>query len=286
MSAELIDLVIAAMGGGIGSSLIKPALAPVEALSEHWRDKVRARLQSTGARTKRKLGETPGIHEIGDRTLVKALEEASLTDDAVVQEYLAGVIASCRAVEDDSGTAVVGQIERLSSLEIKLHYLIYRELWRLEEQSRHRLAWDLRDPSFLARAGEVYIPAINLEQALDFDLDPSGVDRVTTALYGLGRERLLVDRGALTYVLGPLANSAFMLDSASNLKTLRNREFPLGGLICRPTPQGIELFLRGCGHSDRSPIGLRTLPRGLTEFDPEIPWCSDSALVIDLPVLG
>ena len=57
----------------------------------------------------------------------KAFQEAALADDELMSDYLGGVVAAS-GPEDDFAIALVALIGRLSSLQLRLHYLIYREL--------------------------------------------------------------------------------------------------------------------------------------------------------------
>lgn len=102
--------------------------APGEAVAEHLKARIRARLDRTLVKTKEKTGGSP--HSVSDRVAAKVLNEAAFTDDDLTLEYLAGVMAASDP-EDDTGAAVVAQIGRLSALQLRLHYVIYRELRRL-----------------------------------------------------------------------------------------------------------------------------------------------------------
>ena len=79
------------------------------------------RITSTGERVARKRGQRP--LEISERTAVNALAAAALTDDAVVQEYLAGVVASA-SLENDNAH-LLALIGRLTPLQMRLHYGLY-----------------------------------------------------------------------------------------------------------------------------------------------------------------
>lgn len=72
---------------------------------------------------------------INHRVAFKALTEASITDDEVVADYLGGVLAASEP-NDDAGAAIVALIGRLSSQQLRLHYLIYREFRRVWPQGK------------------------------------------------------------------------------------------------------------------------------------------------------
>ena len=63
------------------------------------------------------------VEGINQRTGVRALVDAALTDDVVIHEYLAGVIA---AAKDECDNAhLLSLVSRLSPYQLRLHYLIY-----------------------------------------------------------------------------------------------------------------------------------------------------------------
>ena len=61
------------------------------------------------------------------------------------------------------------------------------------------------------------------------------------------------------------------------------REFPAAGLVCSPTPSGIELFLWGCGNEEHDPTYIRNMDGELVQapVDPV-----RGSLVVDLPALA
>lgn len=60
---------------------------------------------------------------INQRTGVRALVEAALTDDVVIHEYLAGVIAA--ATDGCDNAHLLSLVGRLSPYQLRWHYLIY-----------------------------------------------------------------------------------------------------------------------------------------------------------------
>jgi hypothetical protein len=125
MTLELIGAVVL---GNLSSGALKVASAPADALAEHWKARIKARLDRTSKAAGFASHGRP--IEANDRVAFKALSEAAFNDDELVADYLGGVLAGSTA-DDDAGVAVVALIGRLSALQLKLHYLIYRELRRL-----------------------------------------------------------------------------------------------------------------------------------------------------------
>ncbi len=120
MAAEL-ELIVSGVTGAMAGGSVRPFLAPFDAVSDVWRAAIVQRLTTTGDRIARKRGSR--TLEISERTAVNALAASALTDDAVLQEYLAGVVASA-SVENDNAhmLALVG---RLTPLQMRLHYGLY-----------------------------------------------------------------------------------------------------------------------------------------------------------------
>jgi hypothetical protein len=69
---------------------------------------------------RKRHGATLGINQ---RTGVRALVDAALTDDVVIHEYLAGVIAA--ATDEDDNAHLLSLVSRLSPYQLRWHYLIY-----------------------------------------------------------------------------------------------------------------------------------------------------------------
>ena len=61
--------------------------------------------------------------QLSERTAFKALTESAFTDDAIVQEYLAGIVAASRPGHDD--VHLVALVARLSPIQLIIHYLLY-----------------------------------------------------------------------------------------------------------------------------------------------------------------
>jgi hypothetical protein len=203
---------------------------------------------------------TPGWDE---RTVIKALSEVATTDDVVVCDYLAGVIASSDGT--DSGVSAVAQIGRLTSLQLRLHYVIYRQVWRSESESASLS--DLRSHQAVAADLDLFLALDPLLAALDIGGGDAGVRHVLSALHVLAREDLI--RGHSDAGPSDLRKFAvaYEIGEPGRLSELRSREFPCRGLICRPTPVGIELFLRGCGSEHYDPTYIRELPNALVQLD-------------------
>ena len=267
MTSEL-ELITAAVTGAFTGGAVRPLLAPFEAVSEHWKTKILQRLQRVDERAHGKALGRPLV--INERVAFKALTEAAFTDDELVTDYLAGVLAAS-SPQDDTGAAMIAQIARLSGLQLRVHYLAYRALWIILEQGSRVGGGigvnDLRDDGQLAGA-QLFLPGEAFTAALELPPSPAPAERIASICRVLVREDLLgsVDLDAQV-VATPTGGRrpAWLYDSANNLGMRFARQFPDRGLVYQATPAGIELFLWGCGSTDHDPVALRGLAAELVE---------------------
>ena len=214
-----------------------------------------------------------------ERSLMKVLQEGVLSDDAVLAEYLAGVIAGGNGTDDSVST--VAQIGRLSALQLRMHYVIYRQLW-LSESARPS-ATDQRDPADTARNSTVFLRLEDLHAVLPIAANGDGERAMISALHVLAREALIADVGAARSGALRENPTTYEIREAWDLGLRWPREFPAAGLVCSPTPSGIELFLWGCGNEEHDPTYIRNMDGELVQapVDPV-----RGSLVVDLPALA
>lgn len=174
---EIITAVVLThLTGGVG----KIVAAPLSAAASELEERVRSRLHRIGSIAQDKADGQP--LEVSDRVLFKALVEGGYADDEIVADYLGGVLAASSG--DDAGAAIVALIGRLSALQLRLHYVIYRELRRLWPVA----AMNLYEGDEAAKAGiEIGVP--ELMQAVGKD----DADSIGSSLAVLNRERLITD---------------------------------------------------------------------------------------------
>jgi hypothetical protein len=232
-------------------------------------NRVEARLRRFVPIVRARLGDRP--YEASDRVTVRALEEAALTDDHLVASYLAGVLAAS-GPEDDTGAAVIAQIGRLSSLQLRLHFVLYRAVWYLAAADATSMT-ELGDPDQLRSDYALFVPDHEVFAALDLAYGYSATVRVSSMMRVLDREGLIADelgghnwRVTPGYVIGSTAELEKIMRSKSSI--------PGPGLVAAPTPAGSELFLWGCGAGDQDPAALRDLPAELVDqLNPAVQAC-------------
>jgi hypothetical protein len=228
-----------------------------------------------------RLGDRP--YRASDRVTVRALEEAALTDDALLASYLGGVLAAS-GPEDDTGAAVIAQIGRLSALQLRLHFVLYRAVQQFDAVDATQLI-DLRDPDELRAAYSLFIPVQEVNIALGgLTEGPSAIERVSSMMRVLAREGLIASelegsgwRVTPGYEIGDPTKLEKMFRSESSI--------PGPGLVAGPTPSGIELFLWGIGGDDHDPAALRTIPVALVDqLHPQVPSCPGAHTLRELAI--
>jgi hypothetical protein len=251
---------LAILGSALGGAkLVEKMLGPTaEYIGGGLRNWTEQRVQNvakifTSARDK--LGdqiERPGA--IPPRVLKQVLDEGSFCDDPLTTEYFGGVLASSRSEtrRDDRGAHWSSLVARLSSYQIRSHFLIYRAI-------RDRFAgkdfqFNMDDRSKLA----VLLPFSSFFASMDFS--PDELKQVTPllnhSLFGLYKEGLI---------------DTFLYGNAPSLKKKKGEKYSIpeeGGIWPTPSALGAELFLwaHGRGSSSLPALLYETfkVPDGIT----------------------
>ena len=259
--AEMLPAAGAGAGLGLGGyglyalhKVVGPSLSRIGLVADRW---VECRTRNVGRvaeKAARKAGpqlELPG--GVPARVAARILEDGSYCDDDLMQEYFGGVLAASRtpAGRDDRGARWAGVVSHLSSYEVRLHYLLYREF----RSAVVGADFDFEDGNHL-HSTQVYIPWSALGAALDWEPGEAPVNEIADhAISGLIREGLLPE-GA--WACTPDAEAVQML--APSAKE--------GGIVIGLTYSGVELFLWAHGHR----VGGYTLMSdGVANFDLETP---------------
>lgn len=170
---------------------------------------------------------------IPPRVAAAVFEAGAFADDEFVAEYLSGVLASSRNANDrsDRGIGWTALVSRLSSEELRLHFIIY---------SVARRSLRGRDLSVAGVcATQLYLPFRELNSAMGWGESDVGDSTFTETFYGIHREGLV---GATNFFFGP----QMVLEDASQAR------IPGHGLLVMPSRAGIGLYLWGLGAGGRS----------------------------------
>ena len=171
------------------------------------------------------------------RVAAAVMDQAEWADEDVVVEYLAGVLASSRTpdAKDDAGVSWVALIGRLSSLEIRMHYVLYAAL-------RQKVEGAKVDGYFEWTRRGVLVDVLPFLNALGIDKTHIANARFLHPAHTLQREGLLTD---LTY------GSRHYLET--DVVWTKGRVLPEGAFFVhfKPSVDGIALFLAGLGVGDQ-----------------------------------
>jgi hypothetical protein len=222
-------------GALLGGKVVEKVLGPTaEYLGEGIKTFAEKRVENIRNifdNAQKKLGDrinSPGA--VPPRVLAGILNDGSYRDDKVATEYYGGVLASSRTEisRDDRGATLVSLVSRLSSYQLRVHYIIYRTFLELYSGSNTPITQS-KDRVTL----KTLIPESTLLVAMDFSESEPGQMIMEHALVGLSREELFAPH-----------NWAY---GGGSLLQQRGYNGPERGLIVEPTPNGVELFLNGMG---------------------------------------
>lgn len=111
--------------GGLLTRLFGPS---ADVLGTNWAERLRERnLRKLLEKTEKRADGKPDPGVANPRVASQAFEAAEYADAEVVSEYLSGVLASSRTPDgsSDRGVGWIALIKRLSSDDLRLHYVLY-----------------------------------------------------------------------------------------------------------------------------------------------------------------
>jgi hypothetical protein len=176
--------------------------------------------------TDRSKGSTDPVNP---RVLARTVDEASVSDDEVMAEYLGGVLASSRTADgkDDRGVAFVASVGRLSSSTLALHYACYAH-------------------------AAVALAGADVNPQMETELQSHRVFIGLEALFATAR---ISDGTALSHGLFAMNSTGLLTGFVSGSpEHLRANGVPYAaehGLLYQLTFAGIELFMWGMGLGQR-----------------------------------
>jgi hypothetical protein len=220
-----------------GSKLLERLLGPsVDIMGAQWADRLREKNMATLLRKTqiRENADNPGV--TAPRLAAQVFEAAQFADDEIVAEYFSGVLQSSRSDADpsDAGISWSALIGRLSSDQLRMHFLIYSSVrGALIELGKER-ANQLHETAVL-------VPLQPLFEQLDLSGARRG-PRFSDALDGLLREGIIGGN----YAYGPL-DRVMDEDPQSPMRIVA--PYPTA-LRINVTIHGIRLFLWGTGFGE------------------------------------
>lgn len=237
----------AAEAAKVSSSLLESLLGPsAEVIGQEWADRLRRRnMTRLLARTEKHVAGSPDPGYVRPRAAASAFEAAQFADDEIVTEYLSGVLATGRHPDggDDGGIPWSSLIARLSSVQLRIHFVLYsnfRQVFR-GDADRTRL--------FDFPMGPIAIPLVELVAAAGLVPDELIWSRVNDALVGLKQEDLI---GGFAYGDREFFNKR-QGTAKYRWEKERRLETPFEPLLeVSATPVGVKLFMWGLGYGQHA----------------------------------
>jgi len=181
----------------------------------------------------RKLGaDLDKSGAVPPKVLRGILSEGSFCDDELSAEYFGGVLAASRSdVErDDRGATLIAQLSRLSTYQIRTHYILYSILRKVYKDSGLDMKMDNRHMLHVFISEPTYLAAMDFNEKEE-DLLESIYD---DTFFGLVREGLIED---------------FQYGPRDELMEKYYFTVPDDGVVFKPTNLGSALFLWAHGYS-------------------------------------
>jgi hypothetical protein len=238
-----------AIGGAkVVEKILGPTADYVGNQLKEWTEKKVNNTSNIFKNAEKKLGakiEQEG--SVPPKVLKGILEEGSWCEEELQVEYFGGVLASSRSgvSRDDRGAYFVSLITRLSTYQLRTHYLIYQAV------KNHFDGQDMNVGNNTDRSKmELYIPYDTYAKAMDFTTEEIGNFHVLMqhSIWGLDKESLI---------------ATFQYGSADYLKG-KYKNVEGSGIIVQPSNLGIELFMWAYGYGQ---LPVNAFFQSETEFN-------------------
>lgn len=201
--------------------------------------------------------------QVAPRILKNILSEGSFCEDRLTAEYFGGVLASSRTPtgRDDRGATWAALLGRLSTYEIRTHYLIYRAIRVVFQQMDYK--FNIEDRSKL----QIFIPHSSYLKIMEFSvLELKRIGQILDhTFFGLAKEDIIEN---------------FLFGSAEGVK----KHYPEfvnieeSGIVITPSKFGVLFYLwaHGLGQVDSEDflktnfLQLDNAPKPLIAFSQEM----------------
>ncbi|SRR6266404_2886376 len=220
-SAKLIERMLGPTADYIGGGVevwTKKRVDNVTRIFRHARDKLGEKIKVDGA--------------VPPRVLKEILQEGSFCDDELAAEYFGGVLASSRSQisRDDRGAAFARLIGRLTTYQIRSHFILYSVVKNAFE-GQSILINTPEGPGKLT----TYLSRSSYAACMDLSANEDVLVIIGHALFGLERENLL---------------NTFISTTKEDLAKNYGVEVEENGIVFQPSTLGVELFLWAHGRRE------------------------------------
>lgn len=229
---------LAILGTAIGSAkLVEKVLGPTADYLgvglKDWTEKRYKNVQKIFERADKLLGEDQNPNDaVPPRVLRDVLQDGSFREDEIAASYYGGILASSKSgiSRDDRGAYLSSMINRLSTYQLRAHYILYSSVKNVFVDEPHNLQHtDGREACKLFIPFDDYFAAMQPEEGENQDA------LITHVFFGLSKESLI--------------EPYFSYGSAEHLKTTTIEK---DGIIFSPSTLGVELFLWATGFAKTS----------------------------------
>lgn len=230
---------------GTGLSILGTAIGGVKILEKilgpsadyigdqikEWTEKKISNTAKIFKNAEEKLGDKiKDSGRVPPKVLKGILEDGAWCEEDLQIEYFGGVLASSRTgiSRDDRGAYFVSLISRLSTYQLRTHYLVYHSIKSQFNGQKMNVGFsDDREKM------EIFMPYPTYYNALDFSEEemPNSMFLMEHAVVGLFKERLIED-----YTYGPTEHLKKRFEEAAE-----------AGIIFEPSMLGVELFMWAYG---------------------------------------
>ncbi|MDO1514552.1 hypothetical protein Q2T41_18005 [Maribacter confluentis] len=226
-----------AIGGAkVVEKILGPTADYVGNQIKEWTEKKVNNTSKIFQNAEKKLGakiNEPG--KVPPKVLKGILQEGSWCEEELQVEYFGGVLASSRSgiSRDDRGAYFVSLVTRLSTYQLRTHYLIYTAVKNHFDGQNLNIG-----ESTDRRKMEIFIPYSTYLKGMDFTSEElANFDTLMThSIWGLNKEELIEN-----FSYGP----------ADYLKT-KFSDANESGIIIQPSNLGVELFMWAFGYGQKS----------------------------------
>ncbi len=225
------------LGGAIGGAevakkILGPSADYVGEQLKQWTEKAHKNLSKIFENGSRKIGDR--LNESGQvppKVLKGILDHGAWCEEDLQVEYFGGVLASSRSgtSRDDRGAYYTSLIARLSTYQLRAHYLAYHSF----KKHFNGIAFNVGD-SKDRRSMRIFIPFSTFIEALDFTAEElkGFVGLSSHAIWGLNKEDLIEH-----FQFGPVEHMRTHFEGVSG-----------PGILMCPTILGVELFMWAYGY--------------------------------------
>ncbi len=229
------------LGSAIGSAkVVEKILGPTsEYIGEQLKEWTAKKVTNTAnifKNAEKKLGDKIKYEgKVPPKVLKGILEDGAWCEEELQVEYFGGVLASSRTgiSRDDRGAYFVSLISRLSTYQLRMHYLFYHSI----KTQFNGEDININDGSKWSNL-QMFISFDTFYNSMDFSEEEAKNwgDILSHSIWGLSKEELI---------------TGFSYGKEEYIKT-KFSEAKTSGIIFQPTKMGTELFMWAYGYGQES----------------------------------